>query len=111
MPRGYSRRNQHRPRRNYRACAHLIPSGPGETETQFFGVDQRKWAQFMKVLDTERVSPMTVTFQGPQRPVLIEIGASFVGVLMPVRGRRPFEHPAWFDAAACLASGDGQPPP
>ncbi len=88
---------------------HLLPSELEEGE-RFVGVAPAKLATFTKVLDTDRVASLTVTMQGPERPVLVKVGALFVGLLMPVRGddHGPFERPDWIDAV-CSASGDTLP--
>jgi hypothetical protein len=77
----------------------VFPSEPREDAARFVGVDPAKLATFAKVLDA-RNTRMIITLTGPEHPVLIKIGASFAGMLMPARvvGESSFEQPDWFDS-------------
>lgn len=67
----------------------------------FVCLDPEHLAKFTKVIDTDRPVRMTMTLQGPGRSVLIKIGASFVGAIMPVRlpEESSFQWPEWLNAA------------
>lgn len=63
---------------NWRA---ILPARDHEDVT--FGLDPQKIAQFVKAGD--KGVPMRVTLKARLKPVLIEVGESFTGLIMPVR--------------------------
>lgn len=63
----------------------LIPTDDAKGELSGIGVSAKLIASFAKVLSDDTLGTLKLRFQSPLKPVVVNIGATFQGVIMPVR--------------------------
>lgn len=64
---------------------HLIPDVSEAIPTEYVGVDPKRLALFSKVIGEHKNTPMRLTFFGSLKPVRVDIGERFTGIVMPIK--------------------------
>lgn len=62
-----------------------ILDGLGDQPETVFGVNPHKIAAFAKAAGSDKTTPIRLSLTSPVKPIRVELGDRFVGVVMPVR--------------------------